>query len=267
MKSSVRQELGLEELKKLQLDILSEVDGFCKKNGVHYSLAYGTLLGAVRHKGFIPWDDDIDIWMPRKDYEYFMKNFHNERYYVVCEYKEIPLPYGKVCDRATQLIENANYSFSPGVFIDVFPVDYLPLNVSRLKKTKKEICQLYRLKFAKEIKLRASRNFIKNTILGVFKVMATVIGYKRILKRLYKLMTTIGIEDAEYMTDYNEYEKDVIFPLNSFSSLIELTFENKMFSCVSCYDAVLRYSYGDYLVLPPEDKRVTHHSYKATMIQ
>lgn len=258
-------ELELEELKRLQLDILSEVDVFCKQHDLCYSLAYGSLLGAVRHKGFIPWDDDIDIWMPRNDYEFFRKNFNSRRYFMVDEIDGIPLPYGKVCDSKTQLVEHANHSFSLGVFIDVFPVDYLPLNMSKAKKIKREIHRLYLLKFIKDIKLNSSRSSTKNVFLAISKMFTSIISYRYILKKINLLMTGTKIDNSNYMTDYNEFEKKVIFPLNTFSSMIELSFENKMFWCISCYEEVLKQIYGNYMLLPPEEKRVTHHSYTATI--
>lgn len=255
--------LTLEELKKLQFDILSNVDSFCKENNLRYSLAYGTLLGAVRHKGFIPWDDDIDIWMPRADYDVFRKKYKHSRYFVVDKFDNIMLPFGKVCDNQTKLIENANYSFSPGVFIDIFPIDNLPSNIRDAQSIKVKIRTLYRLKSIKEIRYNKSRSVVKNILLAILKASIALLSYKSILERISKLMLKAKPYESMYLTDYNDYEKDVRIPLGSFESLIELPFEGKMFSCIANYNDVLTSSYGGYMKLPPVEKRVSHHAYVA----
>ena len=119
-------EIGLKELRDLQLDILQNVHDFCVAHGIHYSLAYGTLLGAIRHKGYIPWDDDIDIAMLRPDYEKFMREYKDEVYrFCECRLdKDIHIGFGKVEDTRTIIIEAGNTK-NLGVTIDVFPIDDL----------------------------------------------------------------------------------------------------------------------------------------------
>ena len=120
----MREICNLSEIKKIELDILRAFRSFCEKNSLRYFLAYGTLLGAVRHGGFIPWDDDIDVAMPRTDYERFLKEFRDERYEVYdLSKKGYFYPFAKLCDTTTVLIEEMSVKNSIGVYIDIFPMD------------------------------------------------------------------------------------------------------------------------------------------------
>ena len=128
-------ELSKNEIKTIQLDILQSIHQFCETNNIRYSLAYGTLLGAIRHKGYIPWDDDIDVMMPRPDYERFIQNYPNfcdrnivqtynndNSYYLWC---------AKVYDNRTEQI---TFPTRSGVCVDVFPIDGLPDNLEDVRK-------------------------------------------------------------------------------------------------------------------------------------
>ena len=123
-------ELTCDEAKKFELDILLEIDSFCKKNNLRYFLAYGTLIGAIRHKGFIPWDDDIDIGMMRKDYDLFIKYASEEldsKYYLDCyeTNKNCYLPFAKVRKNNTIFDEEENHHLNnhKGIYVDVIPIE------------------------------------------------------------------------------------------------------------------------------------------------
>ena len=118
------------ELKTIELEILREVAAFCDMHDVRYYLVCGTALGAVRHDGFIPWDDDIDLGLPRPDYERFLSLFRSEKYTVLDSRFDDRYPYAfaKVSDNATCLVENIAQPFPMGVYIDLFPIDGLPAN-------------------------------------------------------------------------------------------------------------------------------------------
>lgn len=119
-------EIKNDELRTIQLDILQNVHDFCMKHDIKYTLAYGTLLGAVRHGGYIPWDDDIDIAMLRSDYEKFLKEYKDDIYkFTECRLdKDVHIGFGKVEDTRTIVIEGGNTK-NLGVSIDVFPIDDL----------------------------------------------------------------------------------------------------------------------------------------------
>lgn len=122
--------LTLQELQQFSLDILKDVAGFCEKNNIRYSLGYGTMLGAVRHKGFIPWDDDVDIMMPREDYERF-RTIYKSKLYSFIDSRNTPdcyIAFGRVCDTKKTLASSCIpwVKKDVGVWIDIFPVDRVP---------------------------------------------------------------------------------------------------------------------------------------------
>ena len=125
MKKTKRQ-LGLKDIQRVSLDILKDVHAFCISNGINYSLAYGTMLGAVRHKGFIPWDDDIDIIMPRPDYERFKKSFKSSKGNVLVTEDESYIAFSRVCDTQRTMTGKSLWPWSKkelGLWIDIFPLD------------------------------------------------------------------------------------------------------------------------------------------------
>lgn len=121
--------IEIEELRKILLELMDEIHAFCEKHGLKYYLSGGTLIGAIRHKGFIPWDDDIDIHMPRPDYEKFLELFPKESENVLLENRlndKYRYTYAKVCKKNTLVVEHAmDGGVDEGVFIDVFPLDAL----------------------------------------------------------------------------------------------------------------------------------------------
>ena len=126
-------EININELKIIQLDITEHFHNFCNKNKIKYSLACGSLIGAIRHNGYIPWDDDIDIYVERKDYDKLIELFPNildGKYEFICiERNKIwNIPYGKIFDNRTIVEENTNDWLPIGVNIDIFPIDKVPDN-------------------------------------------------------------------------------------------------------------------------------------------
>ena len=125
------EEIGIDKLKQIQLDMLKDIHAFCVEHDIRYSLAFGTLLGAVRHKGYIPWDDDVDIMMPREDYNRFIRSYGNNIYRIadMSVNPDYGLPFAKVEDVLTVIEENVEGGSVFGIYIDVFPVDYIPDNM------------------------------------------------------------------------------------------------------------------------------------------
>lgn len=251
-------------LKELQVELLNSVSEFCEKNNLEYFLAYGTLIGAVRHKGFIPWDDDIDLIMKREDYEVFIRTFnehHRDHKVYTCKNTQwYPFPYAKISHELTVLKEeNDNMTGEIGVNIDLFPLDYIPEDKKILKKIKLQ----YNILMLKSIKINGERSFLKNTILRVSKVLfkgRSANGIAREIDRIasstYDRSGNMGnIVFTEKDTDHASAE--------AFATSVMGEFEGSMYHIPKGYDEWLTNFYGDYMALPPVESRVTHHHFTA----
>lgn len=252
-------------IKEIQLSILHEIDLFCKDRSIRYSLAYGTLIGAVRHKGYIPWDDDIDILMPRPDYDCFLRSFHSDQ----CEIIDLSQSnycvetFAKVSRKGTIMVDRAFERMLWGINVDIFPIDGAPdpgleehyAIMSQKREWISRLCPFYRV---------VGKNRYKWFV-------------KYCLKRLrYPYRGNCADVKASINTELRAYPFNV-FPLAGayfgddgirefmprkwFESFTELEFEGHYYPVISHFDDYLRRLYGDYMQLPPEDKRVSHHLY------
>lgn len=254
----------LRELQLLELDILIEVDNFCQKNNIKYFLGEGTLLGAVRHKGFIPWDDDIDILMLRDDFDKFIKTFGNEKYRV--EYfntmKKWWLPFAKVRmlkETRFSTPQISKISKHTGPRIDVMPLDYVPKEYSKSQKLQ-----------GKKIKLLKS--VLRNKVLPIGKkiklysyfgmIFSKMLPYKYIVKSLNKTLKRYSDMECNYVCNFTgDYDiKKETFQKNMFDSQKYVKFENIELPISEYYDEMLTKIYGDYMKLPPIEKRVVKHN-------
>lgn len=262
-------ELNTIEVKQIQLAILTAIHNYCVANNIRYSLAYGTLLGAVRHKGYIPWDDDIDIMMPRKDYDIFVANFEDETYGISeCTKSEnYFIPFAKVYDHRTVLIENTDAANTTiGVNIDVFPIDNIPDNIKDAKHLLRDKGLWNVIYNLKVIRINKSRSILKNIILALSKVVLSPISFKHVVRKLDFYSTKYKGAHSQrsgVLAPCGGNSKKEIWPSEIFDHYTELLFEGQQFNVVSDYDLVLKSMYGDYMQLPPEEKRVTHHDYRA----
>ncbi|OWV26303.1 hypothetical protein B7988_06885 [Fibrobacter sp. UWB1] len=260
--------LEIREIREILLDMLKEVDSFCRKNSLNYSVAFGTLLGAIRHKGFIPWDDDIDILLPREDYEKFKRIFRNERYEVKYFDKDnnVIYPFAKVVDTKTLLKENISDSPEMGIYIDVFPVDSLPSNRIQqyLFQAKKSFLNaVYTLKIVNE---NNQRSFLKNAFLRISHVVLKRISWKTILESMERASMTYDKRKCTM--------KGILVPLDNrlrevvnksvFDDYVDVPFEFLTVKAVKKYDEYLHALFGDYMKLPPKEKQITHHDYNVT---
>lgn len=255
------------ELKQCQLDILSAVHNYCQKNNLRYSLTYGTLLGAVRHKGYIPWDDDIDIMMPRKDYDRFIQNFKDTRYKVIDSIldKDYIIPFAKVYDLNTIIIENSNNKVCMGVNIDIFPIDNFPNDYNEAKsflKSKKKWDNIHTIKIIRHTR---NRPILKSVILAFGKFVFSPWTLKYVTKKIAENARKYNSELTDYkgiisITDGSMKER---MPKEVFETIISVPFEDRKADVISSYDKFLTSIYGEYMELPPEEKRITHHAFKA----
>lgn len=264
-------EISPVELKKILIDMLQDIHNFCEKNNIKYSVAYGTLLGAVRHKGFIPWDDDIDIMLPRKDYERFIESYGNDRYRVIdmLTNPNYGLPYAKVEDVRTIMDEGVCYKTQYGVFIDIFPVDNIPDDENIRKSyfsNKKKWNFIYNVKTVPTN--WRQRSIIKNIFLSIGKSIFKPIGIGYVCKKLIEISKKYNNIETKcgsifVVTDNKESE---VFPIDMYVDIIKLPFENIIVNAVRMYDLYLKGCYGDYMKLPPIEKQISNHTIKAWWI-
>ena len=258
-----------EELKQIQLNILKEIHSFCVEHQLTYYLAYGTLLGAVRHKGFIPWDDDIDICMPRRDYDIFCKTFKTvDAIYRVLDHhntKGYYLPFAKVCDTRTETHETVALDIPGcGVYVDVFPLDGLSDDLSVAKKTHEKESVLMKLYAARAHRLPSLKELIHHWKWGLFYPIHWFVSPKWIANRIEKIAKQYAYEESKYVgVAYGFYGDRETMPREIFVKECLVTFEDGTYFAPANPDAYLTHMYGDYMQLPPEEKRVTHHSFKA----
>ena len=263
-KSKLRR-LSLEEIQKIELNMFIWFDRFCRKYGLRYSMAGGTLLGAVRHKGFIPWDDDIDIGMPRPDYDRFVSLMRRKRLdkgnimLLPQDHPKAVMPYAKLFDRRTYTdFTYATDAGSDCLWIDILPVDGMPEDPKELKR---HFDRFNRLRFL----LQLSRA----------KPGAGTTKLKRMLKPLtrpfFALFPTAFWRDVmdrqarKYDFDASSHVGIAVWGLygpgesvKKDEGCMEMEFCGRSFLGTVAYDAYLRGIFGDYRKLPPKEKRVAH---------
>ena len=249
-------------LQQKQLEILKELDRVCKALGLNYCLAFGTCLGAIRHKGFIPWDDDIDVYMPIEDFETLKehcKDFKDPFFLQTQETDpEFGLMIGRVRNSQTTLIEASETSrdINHGIFIDIYPLFYSPENGIGAKKLL-IASMMYRLMLYGQVPLNRGR---------VMKIGATVLlkftsrkMRSRIITKAYKVMK--GEKSTDYLTSLYGDEANIRYPYSWFFPFKRVTFEDIKVPVPADPDKYLTITYGDYMKLPPIEKQKFHHSY------
>lgn len=257
--------LDLQEIKDIEVEILDYINEICKVNNLKFFLDSGTLLGAVRHKGFIPWDDDIDIIMPRQDYEKLitiMEKKEHERFQIKTwsNTNTYNYSYSKIVDTSTKLIElDENGCDGYGVFVDVFPLDGLPNNIKKRRRHQ------YIANKIGNIIWYSLKDIKKEKGIGKLKaICGKLIGHKRVLRirdnyiKKYSIINTqYGMNMVASFDIYREVEKTV------FEDSINIEFEGKMYPAPKGYKRYLTILYGDYMKLPPEDQRISNHNFIA----
>ena len=263
-----------DELKQIELDILTKIDHVCRKNYFCYSLCGGTLLGAIRHKGYIPWDDDIDIAMPRDDYDKFLNYcISNEkecgfRIVSTVNDKRYAYLFAKACALNT-VIEEENFNpngADVGVYVDIFPIDGLGS-----KEEAKSNFEATRFKRELLVARNWKRFFRSKThawyiepVRFAFWLMSRFVRANTLIEKIDQYYLRFPLSQSEYAAVVcGSYREKEILPIEVLNTFTEVEFEGKRFMAFEKYDDYLRSIYGDYMKLPPKDKQMSHHMFKA----
>ena len=268
--------LSLEEVKKIEFNILSEFVSFCDTNNLMYYLGYGTLLGAIRHKGFIPWDDDIDVLMPRPDYDNFMKltgynplktNLET-RLYRDCIHPNI-YPFAKVVDTSTIVYEKGKAKKNiSGLWIDIFPLDGYPEDRAAAQKLFNHYKTLRDFQdLATTNPFYVNQNLLKKIIKTFFIApLVKLYGIKKLCKKIDLLAQTYSIEECQKVADFTWGDNIDSYLLKSeMEPAAQVEFEGKSFKAPAGWQQYLTRLYGDYMQLPPESQRIPH-GFKAFLL-
>lgn len=259
-------EISFEESRRIQIEALKVIDKCCRDNGIHYSLSWGTLIGAIRHKGFIPWDDDIDLMMKRDDYERFLTCFSHP-YYKLHYFKKGAFWHQfltKVTDERTLVVFNYKNKGYFGLWVSIFPVDNVPdKDLDKWKKKLFRRATLFRLRTAS---WRKDTGFIRNILKVFFRFLLSPIPSYKYGKYVEELLTennNICTKTVCMWEGSGGVTGFCYFPAEIFDEYIEAEFEGEHYMVIKGYDQFLRHYYGDYFQLPPVEERVPSHDFKA----
>lgn len=256
----------LKTLQQIELRALREIDRICKKRGISYSLAYGTLIGAVRHQGFIPWDDDIDVMMLRPDYECFKeacKTDLNQSFFYQCN--ETDTGYFHLFDKirvnGTVFRESflADKDIHHGVYVDIFPVDGLP--EGRVAKAVQYVTfHFFRTGLMCKYGSLASRSGKKRFAASVLRLVYAPFTLEGLYKKALNIARRYDSSTASHVRSFlSPYKRNDSFPKSIFEKCEVIKFEDTELLAVSRFDEVLTKLYGKYMQLPPEPLRKPRH--------
>lgn len=268
--------LEMPQIQKISLEILRQVAEICEKENLRYYLFYGTLIGAVRHHGFIPWDDDLDIMMPREDHDkllHYLTNhaseYPNLRFFTPHSCPKYPYMISRISDDRYPIVMDNEESYGMGVFIDIYPFDGLGNSKKEALRYGNKGDRLSSLCFQasrKRIDFRVTssgtstfRQFLKVPVW----CLAKIIGLKRLQKKLASMAYKKPYDKSKYVGCVVWLSGGIkdMFMRKWLDEYIVVPFEQYKFRIPKDYDKVLRQTYGDYMQLPPADQRVGHHFY------
>lgn len=253
---------SLEKHQNKLLEMFIEINDFFEKNGIEYFMLGGTLLGAIRHKGFIPWDDDIDLGIPRKDYER-MLTIPAQDWPQGLEVKssnDLPYLFSKIVNKNTTLVENYSEKLTYGLYIDIFPLDYSKKNNFRGNRVTLliSLARLYKVKKIDSKEKYYWLKFLVKKIIDLFPLNVFEILFQKEMCRRSGLK-----HQYDYMGNFlGAWGKKEVVQASIYTKRVKYEFEGYSFYGPFSYDLYLSSLYGEYLQLPPIEKRVSHHDYE-----
>ena len=261
-------EIELQKLKDAEFSILEAFDEYCCSNDLRYYLIGGALLGSARYGDFIPWDDDIDVAMPREDYERLYTLWQkNPKVGLFLQRAETDPMFSrcitKIRKENTEIIEaiSQNAKINHGIYIDIFPIDYVPeINEKKLAKKASKIRKLMSLRAIRGGYVEGRKSRIKK----ILKIFVDLLPYKIIDAKIYKECTELNSESKNYaiIWVHNYAWNRQLHDIDVFGDSGECIFRSKSFKAPKKIDVFLKKVFGDnYMEEPPIDKRVTPHRY------
>ena len=262
--------LSLKEIQYEELELLKEFINICKKDNLKYYLMGGTLLGAVRHNGFIPWDDDIDLFMPRPDYDKLINMINNnvlvtkkQTDFVSKELNNYYVPFLKMINKNIIINMNNKELLDKYLWIDIFPMDGMPNEENKCRRFMNKSfirSHLYVVKLTRFTDImRESRSIKAGIIKIISKIPMILVNGNFLIKKHIKESKKYDFDNSKYVSNFIwQSEKKQYYKKELFNGEIEIQFEDIKAKAFNGYEQYLRQNYSDYMKLPPEGKRYTH---------
>lgn len=259
-------EISFDESKKILISTLESIDKSCRENNIEYSICWGTMIGAIRHHGFVPWDDDIDLMMSRENYNRFIEVYNDPDYNVYTFKKggNWNMLHTRVSNKKTAVFFNGEKDSPHGCWISIFPYDNVP-DIDRKKWERKRtiLIRLFQLKNAKWF---PKASFLRNCVRIVGKQFLFFVSSYQMGIKVNRFLSQYDHQNTKEVALWDNgvsLTKFFYFPAEFFDSFIEVNFDGVKCKIIKEYDKFLRLYYGDYMTPPPVEKQVPSHNYKA----
>lgn len=257
------------DLQKKLLDMLGWFHQFCAENQLRYYVLGGTMLGAARHQGFIPWDDDVDVGMPRADYERLaslMQQVPAGRYVLETPHTEAEdyfYPISKLYDTQTTLVENTRVQIKRGIYLDIFPLDGIGNSLEESRRNYKPIYWKFNLLLTRVTGLRKGRSRAKNLAVAAARLIPQwILNDKKLLRSLDRDCARYAYDSCSWVGNlFGAWRFKEVMPKEILGEPTLYRFEELEVYGPQRADEYLSYLYGDWRQLPPEEKRVSHHDF------
>ena len=261
----------MNKMQIMLLEMLKWFHGFCQENGIVYYVIGGTMLGTIRHKGFIPWDDDIDVGIPRADYEKLLANkdylFKNENRYCLESFRDgktdFEYPYAKIYDTQTTLIENCRTKTKRGIYIDVFPLDGIGDNKEEAYRNYSHILKKINFLMTRVCTLRKGRAWMKNMAIIISQLIPQfILKNHGLIERIDNICKSRNFETSEYVGCLvGNWGMKEIIPKQYLGTPMLYKFEDTEVYGPEKFDEYLTCLYGNWRKMPPIEKQKSHHNY------